>query len=65
MRAGSSSVLKFLRFVAGENIVSAVTMTLVNFVKMEGFQHRPVVHGCTLLLEVPNSYRNFSTIVEF
>ena len=49
-------LLKFLRFA---NIVSGVTMISVNFIKVEGFQRRPVGHICGLLLELPNGYRNF------
>ena len=52
-------LLKFLRFVAGANIVSGVTMISVNFIKIEGFQRRPVAHTCGPLLKLPNSFRNF------
>ena len=52
-------LLKFLRFVTGANIVSGVTMASVNFIKIEGFQRRPLAHTCGPLLEFPNSYRNF------
>ena len=52
-------LLKFLQFVAGANIVSGVTMISVNFIKIEGFQRRPVAHTCGPLLKLPNSFRNF------
>ena len=57
-------LLKFLRFATGANIVSGVTMILVNFIKIEGFQRRPVAHTCGPLLELPNSYRNFCELRE-
>ena len=57
-------LLKFLRSVSGTKIVSGVTMISVNFIKIEGFQRRPVGHICGLLLELPNGYRNFCELRE-
>ena len=49
-------LLKFLRFVTGADIVSGITMISVNFIKIQGFQRRPVAHTCGPLPELPNSY---------
>ena len=58
MRTGSSSVIKVPAVRNRAKNFSGVTMVSVNFAKIEVFQRRPVAHGCTQLLELPNSYRN-------
>ena len=48
----------------GASIVSGVKMISVNFMKIEGFQRRPVAHTCGPLLELPNSYRKLCELRE-
>ena len=64
MRTGSSSVIKVPAVRNRAKIFRGVTMVSVNFVKIEVFQRRPMAHGSTPLLELPNSYRNFLAIVD-
>ena len=57
-------LLKFPRFVTGANIISGGATILVNFIKIEGFQRRPVAHTCGPLPELLNSYRNYCELRE-
>ena len=57
-------LLKFPRSVTGANIVSGATVILLNFIKIEGFQRRPVAHTCRPLPELLNSYRNYCELRE-
>ena len=57
-------LLKFLRFVTGTNIVSNISKLPVIFIKMQGFQRRPIAHTCGPLLEISDTFRNFCELKE-
>ena len=56
-------IIRFLAFVTGSNVNTCCNIR-VSFVDLVGAACQPVVHTCSLLLELPATYHSYNELAE-